>query len=101
MSTIEARNAAGLRRLADALDAYRAHRPNPDKLRSAINYFVRGDSVSWAYLISRLSRRFNTEDESVRKQIRRICRESGIRIIGTRGRPKKGQIRTSQGVTLS
>lgn len=101
VETIEARNAEGLRRLAAALDAHRAHRSNPDKLRLEVNFLVRGDVVSWAHLLSRLARRFNTDDESVRKQIRRICRESGISIIGARGRPKKGQIRTSQGATLS
>ncbi|MEI8290665.1 MAG: hypothetical protein WCH99_14445 [Verrucomicrobiota bacterium] len=92
-------NSKFFREWADAVDAWNNHKPQADKLRLAIitfcipptGIFKMRDIISHlrAERLIPESMKESVGLADVRRNVRRICKELGIRIKGERGRPKK------------
>ncbi len=82
-----------LRKMADALDEWVKHTPQPDRLRGAI---VQESAIckllnhpfTMRLLVSKLKGYKVPVDESTRRRARTICAELGIKLVGKPGRPK-------------
>lgn len=89
-----------LRKMADAIDQWHAHKPNPDKFRIEILRFCREpnktftvrDIVNHLQVKNLVSKKLDTENyQNLRKKIVGICDECRIKISGKAGRPKLGR----------
>lgn len=78
-----ARNSAEIHALADAVEAWKRHKPEPDKLRSElISRFRPRASVTMREIMRFVGNRTSE------RQARRMCADLGIKIKGRPGRPK-------------
>ena len=84
---------------ADAIERFKNHVPDPDKIRATIVLCcMRRKSYTILEIVHHLQSkklvppRLDTDSyKNLRKKIERICKECGIRISGKVGRPKIGQ----------
>lgn len=99
---IKHRKTDSLRKLADAVDEYDKHEPNPDKIRMEMLFFCRDDERAYDIrgIINHLQGKNlapKTLDEdaykNLRKKIERISREMGTKISGKSGNPQLGHKR--------
>ena len=96
---IQRGNSKLFREWADAVDTWHNHKPQADKLRTAIIYFCvpPKEKFKMRDIIQHLREQNlvpKTSKESVglddlRRTIRRICKDFGIALGGKSGRPKK------------
>jgi hypothetical protein len=94
---IKAGNSEWLRQMAEALETWRGHRPQPDRIREAVirfcvppsKHFEMRDIV--AHLVDAgLAEKAVRSDEhnDLRRQVYRICKETRITVRGTSGKPR-------------
>jgi hypothetical protein len=80
-----------LREMADALDQWTKHTPQPDKLRTALldcRSSARLEPASMRDILQKLPRYGIRHTKDIERQIRRICKEIGLELKGKPGRPK-------------
>jgi hypothetical protein len=86
-----------LRDLADCIDAYHAHEPQPDLLRQCVIAFCVPQNAPFKMrdILAHLRAQKVNAGKDPRAAVRRMCKELGLAIKGTAGRPprKPGQKR--------
>lgn len=98
-------NSGFLREIADAIDAFSNHRPEPDQLRQALIEIIWQPSFNDQVLallrerglwqpakmrdvLARLNQRGFLVSDSQIRHVRRLCAELGFKVEGKPGRPK-------------
>jgi hypothetical protein len=86
-----------IRDMADALDIWKAHHPQPDRLRSALLLIClpKSEAFTVKTILAKLpGYGVKLDPTNAPRIIRRLCAELGIKLRGTPGRPKKTGTRT-------
>jgi len=105
VEAIAKRDSQTLHELADAVEAWKNHKPEPDKLRKEINLFFaeqqqlfwrnggqspKVQAVSMRELLAHLCKKRIAENtEGWRRHLREVCKKMNLPIAGNPGAPKK------------